>query len=437
LEKVPKASDPRRRKGVIIQDPEKTTTSVIVHTKDEAFARQLEAELNADINWNDVIDQVKRRERHNNEVMRYQALKRKPLTEAQSRKNMMIYLKNMACFKMNFFKGMTYSEIRPIFEKHYNSIQAFLEKGEEEVTVKEKEVEEEGNKRQGKSLEQEIAKKHSALVLKPPPGMNIAALWHQQSPVLPQTRSLTSSGFSRVITPLFENMLVPVAEEVGEAQDDVSIPTEPSTSKPHKKHKSKKQQQIAPKVPSHAPSLEHQLPSPSNDLIPNADKDSLTLQELVDLCIRLSTKVLDLESEDEAFARQLEAELNADINWNDVIDQVKRRERHNNEVMRYQALKRKPLTEAQSRKNMMIYLKNMACFKMNFFKGMTYSEIRPIFEKHYNSIQAFLEKGEEEVTVKEKEVEEKGNKRQGESLEQEIAKKHRVDEEAEELKRHL
>nr|GFB50937.1 hypothetical protein [Tanacetum cinerariifolium] len=78
----------------------------------------------------------------------------------------------------------------------------------------------------------------SALMLKPPPGMNLAALWHQQSSVLPQTRSLTSQA-----------------------------------------------------------SLEHQLPSPSNDPIPDADKESLKFQELMDLCTRLSNKVLGLESE--------------------------------------------------------------------------------------------------------------------------------------------
>nr|GEV09050.1 hypothetical protein [Tanacetum cinerariifolium] len=103
-------------------------------------------------------------------------------------------------------------------------------------------------------------------------------------------------GFSRVITPLFENMLVPAAEEVSQAQDDVSIPTEPSTSKPHKKHKSKKQQPIAPLVPSPAPLPEHILHSPSNDPITDADKDSLKFQEFMDLCTRLSNKVLDLES---------------------------------------------------------------------------------------------------------------------------------------------
>nr|GFC67687.1 hypothetical protein [Tanacetum cinerariifolium] len=86
---------------------------------------------------------------------------------------------------------------------------------------------------------------------------------------------------------------------------------------------------------------------------------------------------------------------------------------------------------------MMIYLKNVASFKMDFFNGMTYSEIRPIFEKHYNSIQSLLEKKEEEVKVQEKDIKEEDSKRQGESLEQEIAKKQMMDEEAEELKRHL
>nr|GEY27037.1 hypothetical protein [Tanacetum cinerariifolium] len=78
-------------------------------------------------------NQVKRKERQDNIVMRYQALKRKPVTEEHARKNMMVYLKNMAGFKMDFLKGLTYTEIRPIFEKHYNSIHAFLEKGEKEI----------------------------------------------------------------------------------------------------------------------------------------------------------------------------------------------------------------------------------------------------------------------------------------------------------------
>nr|GEY84086.1 hypothetical protein [Tanacetum cinerariifolium] len=136
---VPKASAPRRRKGVVIHDLEETATaSVIIHSEVKSKDKGK--------------DQVKRKEKQDNIVMIYQALKRNPVTKAQARKNIMVYLKNMVGFKMNFFKGMTYTDIRPIFEKHYNSIQAFMEKGD-------KEIEEEGSKRKNDSPEQKAAKK--------------------------------------------------------------------------------------------------------------------------------------------------------------------------------------------------------------------------------------------------------------------------------------
>nr|GEW00683.1 uncharacterized mitochondrial protein AtMg00810-like [Tanacetum cinerariifolium] len=108
-----------------------TTASATI--TDEAYARELEAELNKNIDWDEVIDQVKRKEKEDNAVMRYQALKRKPQTEAQARKNMMIYLRNMAGFKMDYFKGMKYDDIRPIFDKYFNSNVAFLEKTKEQM----------------------------------------------------------------------------------------------------------------------------------------------------------------------------------------------------------------------------------------------------------------------------------------------------------------
>nr|GEW16938.1 hypothetical protein [Tanacetum cinerariifolium] len=112
-------------KAIVIEEPKPLKSQVQIDL-DEEVARQLEAELNADINWNVVIEQVKRSERLTNAVMKYQALKRKPLTKAQARRNMIVYLKNMASYKMNYFKGMSYDEIIPLFEKHYNNNQAFL-----------------------------------------------------------------------------------------------------------------------------------------------------------------------------------------------------------------------------------------------------------------------------------------------------------------------
>nr|GEU77456.1 hypothetical protein [Tanacetum cinerariifolium] len=121
----------RRRKGVVIRDPEETATpSVIVHSEPKSKDKGKGI-------LNEVIGKVKRKEKQDNAVLRYQALKRKPQTEEHARKNMMVYLKNMAGFKMNFFKGMTYDDIRPIFEKNFNSIVAFLEKGEKKLEEEE------------------------------------------------------------------------------------------------------------------------------------------------------------------------------------------------------------------------------------------------------------------------------------------------------------
>nr|GEY80151.1 hypothetical protein [Tanacetum cinerariifolium] len=71
-------------KVILIEEPNSLKGQAQIE-QDEAFARQLEAELYADINWNTVVEQVKRSERLNDAVMKYQALKRKPFTEAQAR----------------------------------------------------------------------------------------------------------------------------------------------------------------------------------------------------------------------------------------------------------------------------------------------------------------------------------------------------------------
>nr|GEU78763.1 hypothetical protein [Tanacetum cinerariifolium] len=52
---------------------------------------------------------------------------------SSDRKNLMIYLRNMAEFKMDYFKGMNYDDIRQIFEKKFNSNVAFLMKTKEQM----------------------------------------------------------------------------------------------------------------------------------------------------------------------------------------------------------------------------------------------------------------------------------------------------------------
>nr|GEV36407.1 hypothetical protein [Tanacetum cinerariifolium] len=82
---------------------------------------------------------------------------------------------------------------------------------------------------------------------------------------------------------------------------------------------------------------------------------------------------------------------------------------------------------------MMIYLRNVARFKIDYFKGMTYDDIRPIFEKYFNSNVDFLQKTKEKM----EEEDSRALKRLSESQEDKASKKQKLDEEVEELKKHL
>nr|GFB82142.1 hypothetical protein [Tanacetum cinerariifolium] len=105
--------------------------------------------------------------------------------------------------------------------------------------------------------------------------------------------------------------------------------------------------------------------------------------------------------QDEAFARELEAEQNKTINWDDVIDQVQRKEKEDN--------------------------------AMDYFKGMTYDNIRLIFEKKFNSNVALLQKAKEQI----EEEDNRELKRTNENQADKAAKKQKLDKEVAKLKRHL
>ncbi|GKA16119.1 hypothetical protein Tco_0695866 [Tanacetum coccineum] len=90
-----------------------------------------------------------------------------------------------------------------------------------------------------------------------------------------------------------------------------------------------------------------------------------------------------------------EAKATKEIDWNDPS------------VIRYHSLKMKPKSIAQARRNMIKYLKNQGNFKINDFKGMSYNEIRPIFEKLWDFNQKFVpmdaDKGSKKLKSPEKE----------------------------------
>nr|GEV71808.1 putative reverse transcriptase domain-containing protein [Tanacetum cinerariifolium] len=105
------------------------------------------------------------------------------------------------------------------------------------------------------------------------------------------------TNFFRVITPLFETMMVQAPEEVGKIPTDTQdtpILTQPSSSQPQRKHKSRRKQKKETKVPHTEPQTKEHVPTPSHDPLPSGE-DRMQLSELMEICIKLSDMVLSLE----------------------------------------------------------------------------------------------------------------------------------------------
>nr|GEV23505.1 hypothetical protein [Tanacetum cinerariifolium] len=152
----------RRKRGVVIRDPDeessaKTPTETTSKDKgkgilveepkpmkkkqqvelDEAYARKLQEEFNQDIDWEAAIDHVKQRAKEEPFIQRYQVMKKMPQTEVQARRNMMMYLKNTVGFTLDYFKGMPYDDIRPIFVAKFNANMEFLLKSKKQIKEEE------------------------------------------------------------------------------------------------------------------------------------------------------------------------------------------------------------------------------------------------------------------------------------------------------------
>nr|GEY84048.1 copia protein [Tanacetum cinerariifolium] len=105
------AAPSRRRKGVVIKDPEEeSTTSTIIpaETKSKDKGKGILVEEPKPLK--------KKQQIEGSCCTKISSAKEKPQTKAQARKNIIVYLKNVAGFKMDYFKGMSYDDIRPIFE---------------------------------------------------------------------------------------------------------------------------------------------------------------------------------------------------------------------------------------------------------------------------------------------------------------------------------
>nr|GEU32140.1 reverse transcriptase domain-containing protein [Tanacetum cinerariifolium] len=117
------------------------------------------------------------------------------------------------------------------------------------------------------------------LVLKLLSGMNSAALWHlifiNPSLTMKVFANMKRVGtcFSEVITPLFETMMVQAPAEVGEIptdNQDTPILTQPPSSQPSQKHKSRRKHMKETEVSHDEPPTEEHIPTYFHDPLPSA-----------------------------------------------------------------------------------------------------------------------------------------------------------------------
>ncbi|GJR40967.1 hypothetical protein Tco_1216651 [Tanacetum coccineum] len=119
--------------------------------------------------------------------------------------------------------------------------------------------------------------------------------------------------FSRRITPLFDTMMVQPVKEMGKDSDHptdstpIPIIDQPSSSSQPKKDKpSKKAQRQEAEVPQDEAEHEESVPTPSNDPQPSGE-DSMQLTDLMVLCTKLQTQVLDLQKAKDAQSKEIAA----------------------------------------------------------------------------------------------------------------------------------
>ncbi|GJR54060.1 hypothetical protein Tco_1404581, partial [Tanacetum coccineum] len=124
----------------------KDTTAEEVPIWDEEERKRAidEAKTTKKIDWNDPS------------VIRYHSLKMKPKTIAQARRNMIKYLKNQGNFKISDFKGMSYNDIRTIFEKIWDFNQNIEPMDTDHGSGKQKSPQKSPEKSPEKVVEEEI-----------------------------------------------------------------------------------------------------------------------------------------------------------------------------------------------------------------------------------------------------------------------------------------
>nr|GEX75881.1 hypothetical protein [Tanacetum cinerariifolium] len=228
------------------------------------------------------------------------------------------------------------------------------------------------------------------------------------------------TGFSGAVTSLFRIMMVQVVEEVGvlpTAIQDTPIPDAPSTSLPQRPHKPRRKTAI---VEFYLSTIGGKLNATNEELVSAAPINIITAQPsqstkiTVDITTTPKAKGIVFHDMKESTTRTTFSKSHVKDRGKDKLvkepeiqkSKVKKSsdllfERQSDAVRKYQALKRKPVSVAQARKNMMIYLKNMAGYKMEFLRERAMKRLDLYLKKNTTKFKPCLKKAREQQEAEE------------------------------------
>ncbi|GKA28418.1 hypothetical protein Tco_0714586 [Tanacetum coccineum] len=144
---------------------------------------------------------------------------------------------------------------------------------------------------------------------------------------------------------------------------------------------------------------------------------------------------------DYQMAQQLQAEEQEQLSIEEksklFVQLLEARKKHFVE-MRAREKRNKPPTQAQQRKLYCNYLKNIEGYTLKQLKGFKFEVIKDMFDKAFKRVNTFVDYKTELVEGSEKRLED-STKRAGTELEQEVAKKQKIDDDQEEaeMKKHI
>nr|GEV48322.1 hypothetical protein [Tanacetum cinerariifolium] len=280
-------------------------------------------------------------------------------------------------------------------------------------------------------------------------------------------------GFSKVITPLFKTMMVQVPKEVDEIPTNTQntpILTQPSTSQPQKKHKLRRKQRKETEGRLNDQDLfgVHDLDGDEVfvdfKIAENVEQDATVAKKEVttikDIEVTAAATTLQI-SEDELTLAQTLMEIKAaklkenraTIDVDKKLDEqlqaqereqlsIKERSKLLAELIesrrKYFAAKRdeeiinKPPTKEQQKSLMCTYMKNIEGYKQKDLKEKSFDDIKKMFDKVYKRVNTFVDMNteivEQSIKKTQAEVTEGSSKRAREELDQESAKKQKLDE---------